>query len=327
MAIGIVALGSHVPLRIVDNSQIKAWTGVEPGRIEERTGITSRRYVEPGVTTSQIAAKAVESAFRESNYSLGDVGLTVLATSTPDQPMPATAVRMQRLLKMNRVPAFDVNAVCTGFVYALDVAESMLRRHSEIDAALVVASDIYSTIMDREDWRTVSLFGDGAGAVLVAKVPDGYGIHATRLVADGAYQELVEVIAGGTRQSADAEARLAGAHLFRMKGREVRDYLMSNVPKLVDETLDAAGFKMKDIQRVIIHQANVRLVEAISSELRVPMDRVPLTAPSYGNTGAASVPITLHHSHTVRKLERGERLLLIAAGGGITLGATVMTWY
>ncbi|MFJ3176666.1 3-oxoacyl-ACP synthase III family protein [Streptomyces roseus] len=327
MPIGIVSLGAYVPPRVVDNSQIKSWTGVEPSRVEDRTGIASRRYIEPGVTTSQLAAKAVESMLRDSTYSLADVGLTVLATSSPDQPMPATAVRMQNLLRMGRVPAFDVNAVCTGFVYALDVAESMLQRHANIKAALVVASDIYSTVMDRADWRTVSLFGDGAGAVLISEVPHGYGIHATKLVADGTYEDLVEIVAGGTRKTLDMRARMLGEHLFRMKGREVRDYLIANIPRLVEEALASADLKIEDIDRVIIHQANVRLVESIASELGVSMERVPLTAPSYGNTGAASVPITLHKSHTEKKLERGERLLLIAAGGGITLGATVLTWY
>lgn len=327
MPVGIVGLGAYAPPRIVDNAQINAWTGAPQDWIAERTGVHTRHYADPGVTTSALAARAAEELFANSPYSREGVGLTVLATSTPDQPQPSTAVRMQRLLGMHSTPAFDVNAVCSGFVYALSVAESMVRAAPEDGTALVVGADMYSTIMDRADRRTVSLFGDGAAAVLLGEVPDGYGIHATRLYADGDGEDLVEVAAGGTRETADTAAREAGRHYFRMNGRAVRDYALQIIPKVVSDVLSTARLDIDDIDRVVIHQGNTRLVETVARELGADMSRVPLTAPYYGNTGAASIPFTLRHAHHQRPLERGERILLAAVGGGMTAGAAVLTWY
>ncbi|MFK3735944.1 3-oxoacyl-ACP synthase III family protein [Streptomyces sp. NPDC088090] len=327
MPVGIVGVGAYAPSRIIDNDQISAWTGVTPEWIAERTGVYGRSYAEPGVTTSAMAARAVEELFAGSPHSRENVGLTVLATSTPDQPQPATAVRMQKLLGMHSTPAFDVNAVCSGFVYGLSVAESMLRTSPEKGTALVVGADMYSTIMDRGDRRTVSLFGDGAAAVLLGEVPEGYGIHATRLYADGEGEDLVEVAAGGTREVADDAARAAGRHHFRMQGRAVKEYALQIIPKVVDDVLSRSGLEIDDIDRVFVHQGNTRLVQAVAQQLGVDMARVPLTAPRYGNTGAASIPFTLRHAHRERPIERGERILFATVGGGMTAGAAALTWY
>ncbi|GHB75503.1 3-oxoacyl-[acyl-carrier-protein] synthase 3 [Streptomyces xanthochromogenes] len=327
MPVGIIGLGAYAPPRVIDNEQISTWTGVTPEWIAERTGVHGRHYADPGVTTSAMAARAVEELFADSPHSRERVGLTVLATSTPDQPQPATAVRMQKLLRMHSTPAFDVNAVCSGFVYGLTVAESMLRTSPDDGTALVIGADMYSSIMDRGDRRTVSLFGDGAAAVLLGEVPEGYGIHATRLYADGDGEDLVEVAAGGTRETADDAAREAGRHFFRMQGRSVKEYALQIIPKTVDDVLSQARLEIGDIDRVFIHQGNTRLVEAVAAQLGVDMSRVPLTAPQFGNTGAASIPFTLRHSHRERPIERGERILFAAVGGGMTAGAAVLTWY
>nr|ADE34503.1 SsfN [Streptomyces sp. SF2575] len=291
----------------------------------ERTGILNRRYAGPGVTTSELAAHAVRDLLSRSTRTLEEVGLTVLATSTPDQPQPSTAVRMQNLLGLRSTPAFDVNAVCSGFVYALSIADAMLARDG--GTALVVGADMYSSVMDRSDRRTVSLFGDGAAAMLLGEVPDGYGIHATSLLADGDSSELVEVTAGGTREAADEAAREAGRHYFRMQGRAVRDYALHSIPKVIGDVLGSAGVSADDVDRFIVHQGNARLVESVADLLGVEMARVPLSAPLYGNTGAAALPLTLHHSHRERPLERGERILFAAVGGGMTAGAALLTWY
>ncbi|MEU3529653.1 ketoacyl-ACP synthase III [Streptomyces sp. NPDC038707] len=327
MPVGIVGLGAYAPPSVIDNAQISSWTGAAEEWVTERTGVHGRHYAEPGTTTSSMAAHAVEELFAGSPYSREHVALTVLATSTPDQPQPATAVRMQKLLHMHSTPAFDINAVCSGFVYGLSVAESMLRASPEQGTALVIGADMYSTIMDRGDRRTVSLFGDGAAAVLLAEVPEGYGIHATRLFAEGDGADLVEVAAGGTREVADDAARAAGRHYFRMQGRAVKEYALQAIPKVVDDVLSTARLEIGDIDRVFIHQGNTRLVEAVAQELGVDMARVPLTAPRFGNTGAASIPFTLCHAHAQRPLERGERILFAAVGGGMTAGAAVLTWY
>ncbi|MEV0275031.1 ketoacyl-ACP synthase III [Streptomyces sp. NPDC050610] len=328
MPIGIVGLGAFNPPHVIDNAQITTWTGATEEWIAERTGIHHRRYAAPGVTTSELAAQAVQNLFAGSPRALEEVALTVLATSTPDQPQPSTAVRMHNLLRVRTTtPAFDVNAVCAGFVYALSVADAMLLRDTGSGTALVVGADMYSTIMDRSDRRTVSLFGDGAAAVLLGDVPDGYGIHATSLLADGGTEDLVEVAAGGTRERADDAARAAGRHYFRMRGRPVRDFALHSIPKAIDDVLGAHGCTADDIDRFIVHQGNSRLVEAVAARLGVDMARVPLTAPHLGNTGAAALPMTLCHSHRERPLRRGERIVFAAVGGGMTAGAALLTWY
>ncbi|MEV7522668.1 ketoacyl-ACP synthase III [Streptomyces sp. NPDC091371] len=327
MPVGIVGVGAYAPPRVIDNDRISQWADIPKEWIAERTGVLTRRYAEPGTTTSELAARAVEDLFEGSPHHREQVGLTVLATSTPDQPQPATAVRMQRLLRMHSTPAFDVNAVCSGFVYGLSVAHSMLGADPAAGTALVVGADMYSTIMDRSDRRTVSLFGDGAAAVLLGEVPEGFGIHSTRLYAEGDGADLVEVAAGGTREAADEAARGAGRHYFRMQGRSVKEYAMQIIPKVVDDALSTAGWTVDDLDRVFIHQGNTRLVEAVAAELGVDMAKVPLTAPDFGNTGAASIPFTLAHAQREQPLRRGDKVLFATVGGGMTAGAAALTWY
>ncbi|WP_405590889.1 3-oxoacyl-ACP synthase III family protein [Streptomyces sp. NBC_01190] len=330
MGLGLLGLGGHVPPLVIDNAQVVQWTGADENWIVERTGILERRYREPGTATSDLALHAAREALAVGPEATNRLGLIVVATSTPDQPQPSTAAILQNKLGLSDIPAFDVNAVCSGFLYALAVADSMLSTRlarQGSDYALVVGTDIYSSLMNRADRRTVSLFGDGAGAVLLGPVPDGYGVLGWRLVTHGEHRDLVEVPAGGTRLSVDARTREAGEHLFRMRGREVRDYALRVLPKVVGEALDSAGIRLEDVDRFILHQANTRLVEACIRELGLDPDRVPLTAPHFGNTAAASIPLTLHAEHKRRPIRRGERLVLAGVGGGMTAGAVVVRWY
>ncbi|MGW2964722.1 3-oxoacyl-ACP synthase III family protein [Streptomyces sp. NPDC001220] len=330
MGFGFLGLGGHVPPLVIDNAQVAEWTGAEENWIVERTGILERRYREPGTVTSDLALHAAREALGALPEAVARLGVMVVATSTPDQPQPSTGAILQNKLGLSGVPAFDVNAVCSGFLYALAVADSMLSARlagEGGDHALVVGADMYSSLMNRSDRRTVSLFGDGAGAVLLGPVPDGYGVLGWRLVAHGEHRELVEVPAGGTRTPLDARSREAGEHLFRMRGREVRDYALGVLPKVVGEALDSAGIRLADVDRFILHQANTRLVEACTRELGVDPDRVPLTAPQFGNTATASIPLTLRAENELRPFRRGERLVLAGVGGGMTAGAVVVRWY
>jgi 3-oxoacyl-[acyl-carrier-protein] synthase-3 len=332
MPVGLIGSGCFVPPTVIPNSTIAEWSGVEPGWIAERTGIETRHYITPGTTTSDLAVEAARGALADAGRDgLDDhgqsLGLVVVATSTPDQPQPSTAAIVQRKLGLTEVPAFDVNAVCSGFIYALAVAEAMLSTRMAGRRGLVIGADIYSTLMDSADRRTVSLFGDGAGAVVLGPVPEGYGVHAVQLATHGEHNDYVEVIAGGTRRPADNAARQAGEHLFRMQGRPVRDYALSTLPKVISAALDQAGLTLPAIDRFVFHQANTRLVEACARELGLSPERVPLTAPQFGNTAAASIPMALHTEHRRRPFRRGERLVLAGVGGGMTAGAVVLTWY
>ncbi|MGW2420979.1 3-oxoacyl-ACP synthase III family protein [Streptomyces sp. NPDC001709] len=330
MGLGILGLGGHVPPVVIDNAQVAEWAGVDESWLVERTGILERRYREPGTTTSDLALHAAREALAVRPEAADRLGLIVVATSTPDQPQPSTGAILQNKLGLSDVPAFDVNAVCSGFLYALAVADSMVSARQSRrggDYALVVGTDIYSSLMNRTDPRTVSLFGDGAGAVLLGPVPEEYGVLGWRLATHGEHRDLVEVPAGGTRTPLDAEAREAGGHLFRMQGRAVRDYALHTLPKVIGGALDSAGLRLEEVDRLILHQANTRLVEACCRELGVDPARVPLTAPHFGNTAAASIPLTLRAEHERRPFRRGERLLLAGVGGGMTAGAVVVRWY
>lgn len=330
MGLGFLGLGGHVPPVVIDNAQVTEWTGADENWIVERTGILERRYREPGTTTSDLALNAAREALAGQPRAADRLGLIIVGTSTPDQPQPSTGAILQDKLGLSGVPAFDVNAVCCSFLYALTVAESMMSARISGQGgeyALVVGADVYSSLMNRTDRRTASLFGDGAGAALLGPVPEGYGVLDWRLVTHGEHRDLVEVAAGGTRRPADAPAREAGEHQFRMKGRPVREYAMRTLPKVIGEALDSAGLRLEQVDRLVLHQANTRMVEECCRQLGVSPDRVPLTAPHFGNTAAASIPLTLRVEHERRPFERGEHLVLAGVGGGMTAGAVVVRWY
>lgn len=328
MPIGVLSVGGHLPDRVVDNREIAAWTGATQEWVAERTGVMERRYAEPGTTTSDLALPAAREALAAAPAEAADtLAALVVATCTPDMPQPSTAAVLQAKLGLPALPAFDVNAVCSGFLYGLTVAEGLLNGRGLGRYALVVGADMFSTIMNREDRKTVSLFGDGAGAVVLGEVPEGYGIRATRLRTDGHLNHLVQVPAGGTRIPLDERARTAGEHLFQMDGRSVRDYALSTLDKLVGEVLGDCGLSLDDVDRLVFHQANTRLLETFAKDAGVDRDKVVFTAPQYGNTAAASIPLTLREAHRQRPLERGERVLMASIGGGMTAGATLLTWY
>ncbi|MHA6761712.1 3-oxoacyl-ACP synthase III family protein [Streptacidiphilus sp. PAMC 29251] len=328
MPVGILSIGSAVPDRVITNQQISAWSGAGEEWITERTGVLERRYAEPGTATSDLALPAARAALDGVGPEVAEgLSALIVATCTPDVPQPSTAAILQHKLGLHSIPSFDVNAVCSGFLFGLTVAEGLLGTRHLGGYVLLVGADKFSSIMDPTDRRTVSLFGDGAGAVVLGEVPEGYGIRATNLVTDGESHHLVGVEAGGTRTALDARARTAGEHLFRMDGRAVRDYAMSTLHKLVGRTLEDAAVDLADVDRFIFHQANTRLLEAFAAEAGIDPAKIQMTAPSLGNTAAASVPLTLHAAHRARPLERGERLLLASVGGGMTAGATLLTWY
>ncbi|MFJ2828014.1 3-oxoacyl-ACP synthase III family protein [Streptomyces sp. NPDC087263] len=328
MAIGILEVGHYVPDRVVGNSDIADWADVPEEWVTERTGIRERRYAPPGTATSDLGHEAVRALLARRPVAGGDIGCLIVATATPDQPQPATAAVLQDRLGLDGAAAFDVNAVCSGFVYGVAVASGMLSAGSFTGPyALVVAADMFSSVMNRRDRRTVSLFGDGAGAALLGPVPEGYGIRASRLVSHGSLRSLVEVPAGGTRKPLTPQAYRAGEHLFRMDGRAVAQYAVKVLPEVVQDALTTAGIGLDDIDRFIFHQPNVRLLEKLTAELGIDPDRVQVTATEFGNTGAASVPITLRAAQEKRPFRRGERILLAAVGGGMTAAAVVLVWF
>lgn len=326
MGVGVVGLGMSVPRQVVNNRTVAAWAATTTEWIENRTGVLERRYASPGVVTSDLGAAAVRACLLDAGVAAGQVGVVVVATSTPDQPQPATAVHVQRKAGLPAGAAFDVNAVCSGFIYGLVTAAGLLQMGPGNEIAVCVGADIYSRIMNRADRKTVSLFGDGAGAVAMTAVPDGYGLLGHSLTADGSTADYVRVPAGGSAMPASEGTVRTAAHTFHMDGRAVRDFALTTVPKTVEDALSSAGVTVDEIDRVIIHQGNVNLVRALGRELGVPDDKLAFTADMFGNTAAASISLTLAHSHQRSPLRRDELVLLASIGGGMTTGAAVLRW-
>lgn len=327
MNIGILATGAYVPPTVVDNAAVAGPAGTTPEWIEERTGIRTRRRASADTATSDLAYLAVHELVRLHPTALEHVRALIVATSTGDQPQPATAALLQHRLGLPAVPAFDVNAVCSGWLYALHIGAALAQQPTTGPHVLIVGADKYSAILNPEDRRTTPLFGDGAGATLLGPVPDGYGLQASRLHTDGAYYDAVGVPGGGSRRPLDAARLEAGAQHFRMNGRQVVDYVLSTLPALIRDVLADVDLKLRDVARLVFHQANPRLLGQLAAALGVDMARVPLTAPEYGNLGAASLPVTLHETHRRDPLARGDVIVLAAVGGGLTAGAAVLTWY
>ncbi|MFF0488606.1 3-oxoacyl-ACP synthase III family protein [Nocardia sp. NPDC004068] len=327
MSVGVLGTGTALPPRIVGNIEVGGWCETDREWIHERTGVITRRYAEPGQTTSDLAAEAARNALANLALSPDQVHALVVATSTPDKPLPATAAHVQNLLGLNGIPAFDVNAVCCGYLYALIAATGLLPEHDDSAVALVIGADTYSRIMNRRDRKTVPLFGDGAGATVIGRTPDRYGLLGYSLTSAGDLAEYVQVPAGGSARPIDEAALDEGLDRFVMNGRAVKEYAMTTVPKTVQQACDQAGVTVGEIDRFVLHQGNVRLVEALADEMGVPREKVVISGDRIGNTAAASVPMTLGLEHERAPIQRGEVVLLAAIGGGMTTGAAVLRWY
>lgn len=326
--IGIVGTGVFLPPRRVTNEDIARRVDTSPEWIVSRTGIRERRHVDPETTTSELAALAAAAALENAQVPRDTVGMTVVATSSPDWIQPSTACAVHDRLGIRMAPAFDVQAVCSGFLYGLTVASSMLASTpGQYGSALVIGAETFSKLLDFQDRTTCAFFGDGAGAAVLAPVPPGYGILATHLVAEGHLHDIVKVPAGGSRLAASAKTVEQRQHFFRMNGRGVWNFVTSITPELLKNVLTKAGISVDDIDLFVFHQANRVMIEHCLRELGVDPARAHFTIENYGNTAAASVPITLHDAVVQGRLKRGQLVLLAAMGGGMTAGAAILRWY
>ena len=325
--VGIVGIGSYLPSRRVTNEDIERTVNTTAQWIVSRTGIKERRYVGPDTCTSDLAAWAAASAIDDAKLSVSDIGLTVLGTSTPDWILPSTACHVQQKLGLPSAPAFDVSAVCSGFVYALTVAQNMFNLCCPNSHALVIGADTFSKLLDFEDRTSSVFFGDGAGAVVLGRVPADYGILASELMASGELHDIIKVPAGGLHLPASQDTLQDRQHYFRMDGRAVWNYVTTTIPKLVPSVLAKAKLELADIDLFIFHQANRVMVDYCATQLGIDTSRVHYTVEKYGNTAAASIPVTLHDAYLANRIQRGTRLLLVTVGGGMTAAATVVRWF
>ena len=323
--IGILATGSYLPDTEVGNAELAAPAGVDAAWISERTGIGQRRWAAPEQATSDLAIAAARQALQAAAVRAEELRLIIVATSTPDYPQPATAALVQNALGATGAAAFDINAVCSGFVFALTTAQRFLAQTPR-GRALVIGADVYSRILDLTDRRTSVLFGDGAGAVVLGDVPSEHGIVADQLVSFGEHADLIRVPGGGSRIPLTAESLAAGLHHFTMQGRAVRDWVETHLPSAIAGFLRDAGLSPADVDHVIPHQANGRMLDDLTVFLRLPRAVLHRTVERYGNTGAASIPVTLDHVNRSGLLRAGDVVLLVGFGGGMATGISLLRW-
>jgi len=315
----IAGTGGYLPARVLTNADLARMVDTSEEWIVDRTGVRKRHIAAEGETTCDLAEHASRRALEAAGAGPRDIDLIVVGTATPDLIFPSTACLLQERLDIHDGPAFDIQAVCTGFIYALDIADKFIRTRSA-DRALVVGAETFSRIVDWSDRTTCVLFGDGAGAVVIeaAEVP---GIVSTHLHADGRYQSLLNVPSGVSRRCDGA-----GAGYIKMAGRDVFKAAVKTLDRIVDETLTANRLAKTDIDWLVPHQANTRIIAATAKKLDLPMSRVVLTVEDHANTSAASVPLALDCAVRDGRIRRGELLLLEAFGGGFTWGSALVRY-
>jgi 3-oxoacyl-[acyl-carrier-protein] synthase-3 len=314
-----------VPERAVTNDELASTAGVDPEWVIRRTGIAERHVAGPDDHTSTLAAEAGRRALADAGVDPGALDLIVVATCTPDRLIPATAPVVQALLGATKAGAFDINAACAGFLTALSVCSGLIRSGA-IERALVVGAEILSRFIDWDDPKTCVLFGDGAGAVVLEASAEPAGLLATSFGADGSGASLIHIAAGGSSAPSSHETVDAREHMIRMNGPEVYRAAVRVMTGAADDALSAAGMKRDDVDLLICHQANQRIIAEVGRRLGLPDERVFSNVWSYGNTSAASIPIAICEAAANGDLQPGSVLLLSAVGAGLTWASGVVSW-
>jgi 3-oxoacyl-[acyl-carrier-protein] synthase III len=315
-------VGAYLPERIMTNADISKIVDTTDEWIIERTGIRSRHIAADGELTSDLGVAAAKQALIRAGIDPVDIDLVICATATPDRTFPATAVRIQHRLGVTKGAAFDIQAVCSGFVFALATADNFLKT-GQFNRALVIGAETFSRILDWSDRTTCVLFGDGAGAVVLEAQPtkgsrDDRGILSTRIRSDGRYEDLLYVDGG------PGSTKTVG-HL-RMNGKEVFRHAVQKISGVIEETLVATGYAAEEIDLFVPHQANARILDGIARKLKISPDKIMMTLSEHGNTSAASIPLALNKAFEQRKIKQGDLILMEAMGGGFTWGAALARW-
>lgn len=313
----LVGFGGFLPERVVTNAELATRLATSDDWIRTRTGITRRHLAGPDDTATSMGAEAARRALDYAGLSAGDIDVVLVATSTPDQAFPATAVRIQAALGMTHGFGFDIAAACSGFIFALATADSFIRS-GQVRHALVIGSEVYSRIVDWEDRGTCVLFGDGAGAVVVSASDESgsRGILSTHLHSDGTTGDLLYV--DGAVGQPDKSGHL------KMSGRDVFRHAVAKLSSSVDEALSAEGLTYADVDWLVPHQANIRIIEGVAKKLALAADRVVVTVDRHANTSAASIPLALDEAVRDGRIQKGELVLMEALGGGLTWGSVLV---
>ena len=323
----IIGTGRGVPPRVPTNAEISKTVDTSDEWIVERTGIRERHVLDRSLAASDLATEAARNACKSANVDPSTVDCIILGTVTPDVPFPSTATFVQKKLgAMAGGCAFDLSAACAGFIYGLSIADAFIRR-GQFKRVMVIGVEVLTRIIDWSDRGTCVLFGDGAGAVLLAPDDDPRrGILSTHLFADGNYTDILYQPAGGSREPPSAETVAGKRHFVQMNGREVYKHAVRNMASAAKIALEANGLQPADVSWVIAHQANIRIIEGVSERVAIPMERFYINVDRYGNTSSASVPTALDEAIEMGKIKSGDLLVFSALGGGLAWASAAVRW-
>ncbi len=313
----ITATGSYLPKKILTNSDLEKIVDTTSEWIIERTGITQRHIAADDELTSDIATKAAQHLLKKSGFDVDEIEMIIVATTTPDLTFPSTATTVQAKLGAKNAFAFDIQAVCSGFIYALTVADNFIKS-GQVKNALVIGAETLSRIVDWKDRNTCVLFGDGAGAALLQISDDESGIIATSLHSDGSLNDLLKTSGGPSSNQKSG--------FIEMAGKEVFKHAVDKMTKSVLSALSKAELTIKDVDLLVPHQANLRILNAVATRLELPEEKVILTVQNHANTSAASIPLALDHANQNGKIKKDDVVVLEALGGGLTWGSVVIRW-
>src|ERR1041385_484181 len=321
----ITGVGSYVPTRALTNAELEKIVETSDEWITTRTGIKERRIAAKDEHTSDLAARAAMRAIQKAGISPGEIDLIIVATITSDMPFPSTACLVQQKIGANRAAAFDLEAACSGFIYALEIAQQFIMSRT-YDTVLVIGAEKLSSIVDWKDRNTCVLFGDGAGAAVLQNRPNAHGLLTAVMGSDGDKADLLFMPGGGSRCPATAESVSAGLHYLRMEGKETFKNAVQAMQTAAEEALRRCELDISKIKLVIPHQANVRIIDAVADRIGAKPEQLFVNLHKYGNTSAASVAIALDEAVDSGRVHRGDLILLVVFGAGLTWGAAVIEW-
>lgn len=325
-AVSIAGTGSYLPERILTNDELSKTVDTNDEWITSRTGIKERRIAAEGEFTSHLATKAAEKALEQSGYKAEDIDLIIVATITPDTLTPATACYVQTNLGAKKAVAFDISAACSGFLYAMKLAKRMISSGA-FENALIIGAEKLSSFVNWDDRATCILFGDGAGAAVLHRSQEGEGqILSTDIGTDGAQTHLLNIPGGGTACPITIDNANDKLATLAMSGREVFKHAVTRMKNSANLVIERSGIQPEDISLVVPHQANLRIIDAIADRLAVPNERVFVNLHKYGNTSAAAIAIALDEAHREGKIKRGDKIVMVAFGAGLTWAAAAIEW-
>ncbi|SHJ04876.1 3-oxoacyl-[acyl-carrier-protein] synthase-3 [Lutispora thermophila DSM 19022] len=324
-AAGIIGTGSYLPDIVLTNGYFEERLDTSDEWIVSRTGIRERRKADDCIAASDMATYAALKAIEDANVAPEDIDMIIVATVTPDMLFPSTACIVQKNIGAINASAFDISAACSGFIYGLSIAEKFIKA-GNAKYILVIGAEALSKITDYSDRNTCILFGDGAGAAVVAKVEESMGILAAYTGSDGRGGELLKLPAGGSRLPASCETIKNSLHFVKMDGSEVFKFAIKIMGEAAEKALEMCGLNKEDIDYLIPHQANIRIIESATKRLKIPQDKVFINIDKYGNMSAASIAVALDEANKAKKLNKGDIVVLVGFGGGLTWGAVVLKW-